>query len=55
MRSYYASRDSMIELAKTQTEIYAASIPADAANSPLAIGEDDIRSRFSIITQNWNN
>ena len=55
MRSYYASRDGMIELAKTQTEIYAASIPAGASDSPLAITEDDIRSRFSIITQNWNN
>ena len=55
MRSYYASREGMIELAKTQTEIYAATIPSGAEDSPLAITEDDIRSRFSIITQNWNN
>lgn len=55
MRGYYASRDSMIELSKTQTEIYAASIPKDAANSSLKLAEEEIRARFSIITQNWNN
>lgn len=54
MRSYYASRDSMIALAETKTEIYAASIPKDAANSSLALKEEEIASRFSIITQNWN-
>lgn len=55
MRSYYASRDSMIELAKTKTEIYTASIPQDAKNSPLALSQEDIIDRFSIITQSWGN
>lgn len=55
MRNYYASRDSMIELARTKNEIFAASIPRDARNSALAIGSDDIKARFSIITQSWSN
>jgi hypothetical protein len=54
MRSYYASRDRMIELAKTKNEIYAAYIPEEAANSKLLLTEESIRGRFAMITQNWS-
>lgn len=55
MRAYYASRDSMIVLTETKTEIFAASIPGGAAGSALALSREDILERFSILTQSWGN
>lgn len=55
MRNYYASREGMIELARTPTEIYAAKIPETAKESSIAITENDIKDRFSIISQSWSN
>lgn len=54
IRSYYASRESMIELAQTKSEIYTASIPSEAGASPLALDEEQVLQRFSIITQAWS-
>ena len=53
MRGFYAARDHMILLTQTQTEIFTASVPDEAARSALALGEQDILDRFSIITQGW--
>ena len=55
MRNYYASQDSMIELVKTRSEIYTASIAPEAAGSSFALSEEEILQRFSIITQAWSN
>lgn len=54
LRTYYASREGMIELAETRSEIYTASIPDEAADSELAIDADAVQQRFSIITQAWS-
>lgn len=53
-RNYYAARDGMIELASTSDEIFCARIPEDAARSELAISEDTLRARFSLIQQEWD-
>lgn len=55
MRNYYASQESMIELVKTRSEIYTASIAPEAAGSSFALSEEEILQRFSIITQAWSN
>ena len=55
MRNYYASQDLMVELARTTTEIYTVSIPESAANSLLKLSYEQIKERFSIISQSWNN
>ena len=55
MRSYYASQESMFELARTATEIYTVSIPENAVNSQLKLDYDQIKERFSIISQSWSN
>lgn len=55
MRNYYASQDLMVELARTTTEIYTVSIPESAANSLLKLNYEQIKERFSIISQSWNN
>lgn len=55
MRSYYASQNNMLEIIKTATEIYCVSIPQSAKNSILSISFDQIKERFSIISQSWSN
>lgn len=55
MRSYYASQESMFELARTATEIYTVSVPDNAVNSQLKLDYDQIKERFSIISQSWSN
>ena len=54
MRDYYASRDTMVILAQTKSEIYTASISDRADESALALTEDETSQRFSIITQGWS-
>lgn len=54
LRTYYASREGMIELAETRSEIYTASIPEEAADSGLAMDADAVQQRFSTITQAWS-
>ena len=55
MKNYYASQEGMIELARTTTEIYTASIPDSANQSELKLNAEQIKERFSIISQSWNN
>lgn len=55
MRNYYASQDSMVELARTTTEIYTVSISENAVNSQFNLSYEQIKERFSIISQSWNN
>lgn len=55
MRNYYASQDNMIELARTPTEIYTASIPEQAYSSQLKLTDEQVKEKFSIISQSWSN
>lgn len=54
MRSYYASRENMIVLTQTKSEIYTASIAESAVDSELSLNAEAIQDRFSIITQAWS-
>lgn len=53
IRSKLVENEGMITLHETETAIYAARIPAEAAGSALALAQDEAEDRFSMITQAW--
>jgi hypothetical protein len=54
-REDMASRAGMIFLTDTGSAIYTASLGQDAASSPYALTENEIKTRFALITQEWTN
>ena len=53
-REYYAGRTDLIQLGESSQAVYFAKIADEAQNSALALGAEGIRSRFSLVTQDWN-
>ena len=54
-RDYYAGRTDLVQLGQSAQAVYFARIPDTAANSSLAIDGDTLKSRFSMVKQDWNN
>lgn len=53
IRDILADNEGMIRLHETDSAVYAARIPDEAAGNPLALPQDEIERRFSMITQDW--
>ena len=55
LREYYAGRTDLIQLNETAQAVYFARIAEEAEQSTLQVSAADIQSRFSLVTQDWNN
>lgn len=53
-REYYAGRADLIQLGQTTQAVYFARLAPEAGSGTLQITADDIRSRFSLAKQAWN-
>lgn len=54
MREFYEGRTDLIPLSKTNKALFFARISPEAAESSIAISENDIRSRFEMVAKTWN-
>ena len=50
---YYAGRSDLIQLGESSQAVYFAKMAGDGQNSTLQIQAGDIKSRFSLVTQDW--
>ncbi|MGE4547916.1 MAG: hypothetical protein AB7C89_00010 [Intestinibacillus sp.] len=53
IRNMLAEGEGMMPLRETETAVYTALIPQEATGNALALGQDEIKQRFSIISQSW--
>ena len=54
-REYYAERTDLIQLGQTTQAIYFAKLTNEGEQSELALTGDEIKARFSLVNQAWNN
>lgn len=54
-REYYAERTDLIQLGQTTQAIYFAKLTNEGEQSELALTGDEIKARFSLDNQAWNN
>lgn len=54
-RDYYAGRTDLLQLGQTAQAVYFARIADQASQSSLQISEEEIKNRFSLVKQDWNN
>ena len=54
-REYYVGRNDLVQLGESTQAVYFARIADEIQQSTLKISEADIRSRFSLVKQDWNN
>lgn len=55
LSDYYAARDDLVQLGRTNKAVFFARIAQGAAQSDMALDAQGLKSRFSIVTQAWNN
>ena len=53
-REYYAGRTDLVQLGQTAQAVYFAKFAEEARNSTLAVTPEDVRKRFSLVKQDWN-
>ena len=53
-REYYAGRSDLIQLGESSQAVYFAKLAADTQGDTLQIESEDIKSRFSLVTQDWS-
>ena len=53
-REYYAGRSDLIQLGESSQAVYFAKLAADTQGGTLQIESEDIKSRFSLVTQDWS-
>ena len=54
-RDYYAGRTDLLQLGQTTQAVYFARIADEAEQSSLQISVEEIKNRFSLVKQDWNN
>lgn len=54
-RDYYAGRTDLLQLGQTTQAVYFARIADEAEQSSLQISAEEIKNRFSLVKQDWNN
>ena len=54
-REYYAERTDLLQLGQTTQAIYFAKLTNEGEQSELALTGDEIKARFSLVNQAWNN
>ncbi|MBS6639739.1 MAG: hypothetical protein KH295_01635 [Clostridiaceae bacterium] len=53
-REYYAGRSDLVQLGESSQAVYFAKLAADTQGDTLQIESEDIKSRFSLVTQDWS-
>lgn len=54
-RDYYAGRTDLLQLGQTTQAVYFARIADENEQSSLQISAEEIKNRFSLVKQDWNN
>lgn len=54
-REYYAERTDLIQLGQTTQAIYFAKLTNEGEQSEPGADGDEIKARFSLVNQAWNN
>ena len=54
-REYYAGRTDLVQLGQSAQAVYFARIAEESAQSSLALDGETLKSRFTLVKQDWNN